>query len=163
MTATLDPSFAPTLDSMGLDASKRYVGFEYWSNSFVDPFSTVLERTVPARTCQVISFVAVTDKPQVIGTSRHIAQGAVDLMGTKWDGKKKSLQGTSLVTGNDPYEIRLAAQKGSNAWKCAEAGVSKTDQLAGVKIKIVEQDGWKLRVQIDAPENRKVQWQLLFK
>ena len=104
----------------------------------------------------------VKDEPQVIGTSRDIAQGAVDLMGTRWDAEKNSLEGASLVTGNDPYEIRLATQKSFSVWKCAKAVVSNNDQKAGVKIRIVEQNGWKLRVQTDAPQNRKVQWKLLF-
>ncbi|VGO18594.1 Alpha-galactosidase [Pontiella sulfatireligans] len=163
MTAPIDPAFSQNLDWVGLDESKQYVGFEYWSNSFIDPFSKTLERTVPSRTCQVISLVEVKDEPQVIGTSRHITQGVMDLLSTEWSAGEKSLSGRSLVVGSDPYEIRVAARKSGGAWTCTKAVVSKKDRRAGVKIKMVEQDGWKLRVQIDAPENREVQWKLLFK
>jgi hypothetical protein len=147
---------------MGLDDTKNYVGFEYWSNAFIAPFSQTLERTIPSRTCQVISLVEVKDVPQVIGTSRHIAQGVDDLVATEWNADKKMLKGTSRVTGNDPYEIRLAAQKETGAWTCTKATVSKKDRKAGVNITILEQDGWKLRVQIDAPANREIHWKLSF-
>jgi hypothetical protein len=161
-TQPMDPAFRHKLDWIGLDGSKSYVGFEYWSSEFIDPFTGVLERTVPARTCQIISLVEVANEPQVIGTSRSISQGAVDLGKTEWDAVGKQLQGASLITRNDPYEIRMAAMKGSRAWKASGVSVSKKDRAAGVKIEILEQRGWKLRVQIESPENREVHWTVQF-
>lgn len=112
MTAPIDPAFSQDLEWLGLDGSKKYVGFEYWDNTFIDPFSARLERTVPARTCQVVSLVEMRDEPQVIGTSRHITQGVMDLLSTEWNAGEKSLAGRSLIVGGDPYEIRVAAQRG---------------------------------------------------
>jgi hypothetical protein len=163
MTAPINPAFSQSLDGMGLDDTKNYVGFEYWSNAFIDPFTHVLERTVPSRTCQVISLVEVKKVPQVIGTSRHIAQGVDDLVATEWNADEKLLAGTSHITGGDPYEIRIAAQNGDGSWKCVEATVSEKDREAGVKIRILEQDGWKLRIQVDSAENREIHWELSFK
>lgn len=159
-TKPMDPAFSYDLDWIGLDGSKQYVGYEYWSGEFVEPFGGKIERTVEPRTCQIFALAEVAKVPQVLGTSRSISQGAVDLLETKW--KRKKLIGRSLVTKNDPYEIRIAAMKGKGARTCKSVSVSEADEKAGVKIKIVEQDGWKLRVQIDAPENREVQWTASF-
>ncbi len=52
--------------------------------------------------------------------------------------------------------------KDGGSWKAVRVVVSKQDRNSGVKIKILEKDGWKLRVQIDAPENREVAWTVGF-
>ena len=101
-------------------------------------------------------------EPQVIGTSRHITQGVMDLLNAEWNAGEKSLAGRSLIVGSDPYEIRVAAQTGRRGVEMHRGGGVEEDQEAGIKIKIVEQDGWKLRVQIDARKSREVQWELSF-
>ena len=57
MTAPINPTFSQELEWLGLDGSKKYVGYRVWDNTFIDPFSASSERTVPSRTCQVVSLV----------------------------------------------------------------------------------------------------------
>lgn len=44
-------------------------------------------------------------RPQIISTSRHITQGAVDLISVSWDDKKYVLSGISNVVAKEPYQI----------------------------------------------------------
>ena len=149
---------------IGLDAEKQYIGYEYWTGKFIAPFNGKLNIDVPPRDARVLSLKpALAGTAQVLSTSRHITQGIVDLEKETWDAGTKTLNGTSRVVAGDVYELRIAAGLPGASLKCIAADLSKADAATGVKISIVSQDGWKLRVRIDAPESREVNWSLKFK
>ena len=66
-----------------------------------------LRRELKPGRCQILSIRNLADHPQVIGTSRHITQGLIDLHAENWNGKTKTLSGQSWVIAGDPYELRL--------------------------------------------------------
>ena len=75
------------LDRIGLPRGGTYVGFDYWANSFLSPFRERLQTTLPPRSCQVLAVRPLLDRPLLIGTSRHITQGIVDVKQETWDGE----------------------------------------------------------------------------
>ena len=149
-----------SVQEIGLPAAKAYVGFDYWADEFVEPFSDKLEATLPAASCRILAVRPLASHPQVIGTSRHITQGVTDLIAERWDADTKRLTGTSDVVGGDPYEIRIAAMGEMGSWRARPTIFGVSD---GVTIKLVEQDGWKTRVRIDAPQSCRVIWTVEFK
>jgi hypothetical protein len=60
------------------------------------------------------------DRPQFIGTNRHITQGAVDVDVVRWDARTRTLSGTSRVVGGDEYRLRIAVPPG---WSVVTKGV----------------------------------------
>lgn len=149
------------LAKIGLPKTGRYVGFDYWADEFAAPFEGSLESDLPPASCRILAIRPVSGQPQVIGTSRHITQGIVDILEETWDGKTQQLSGVSRVVANDPYEVRIAAI-GATAWQTTGATVSAADVAAGVKIRVVKQEDWKVRVQLDSPTSRDIHWTIQF-
>jgi hypothetical protein len=143
------------------DDSGTYVGFDYWENKFVPPFSGVLEAQLRPSSCRVISIRPLCNFPVLVSTSRHVTQGIVDIEKQSWNSRKKEMQGTSKVVGEDPYELRIYAPTGNGLWKVRSVNVSQADIQAGVTIGS-EQDGPEIRITINSPENRSVSWKIVF-
>jgi hypothetical protein len=144
---------------LGIKPEARYAGYEFWSNTALPSFSGELKQTVPARTGRIIAVREIGDEPAVLSTSRHVTQGAVDLLEEKWDKRKQRLTGASKLVANDPYEMRVLT--GSRALKAITADVSKADKKAGVTVSYTQEAGL-VRVKIFSPNNETVRWSLGF-
>lgn len=72
------------LGDAGLDDSKSYVAFEFWTQQFLGDF----RRTMPVRlnpgSVQLISLREIRQYPQIVGTSRHFTQGGWELKDQQW-------------------------------------------------------------------------------
>ena len=150
------------LSKTGLPAADAYVGFDFWANRFVPPFSGEIKADFLELGCRVVAVRPVADVPQLISTSRHVSQGVVDVLEEKWDAAAKKLTGISKLVGNDPYELRIVVPTGRQSWKVGAVFVSKADTKAGVTVSEPVQDGPKIRVTIHAPESREVKWSIAF-
>ncbi|MHC4745050.1 MAG: glycoside hydrolase family 36 protein [Planctomycetota bacterium] len=139
---------------------KRHcVGFDYWANKFVPPFSGMMKVELRPSSCKVIAIRRLLERPVLIGTSRHITQGIVDLIEEKWNGGARIISGKSKVVGEDPYEIRIYAP--TKEWQAVRVKVSEGDHGAKVTASIQQEDQ-KIRVTIKSPENREVSWEVAF-
>jgi hypothetical protein len=136
-----------------------YVGFEYWDNKFITPYSGTLKAELRPSSCKVIAIRELLDEPILVSTSRHITQGIVDVTEEEWNSKANTLSGKSKVVGEDPYEIRIFAP--TKEWQAVRVKVSEGDRKAGVTAGI-QQEGWKIRVTIKSPENHEVRWEVSF-
>ena len=157
-TAQIDCS----LEQIGLEAGTRYVGFDFWANAFVEPFGGAVRATLAESQCKILSLRPVSNSPILVGTSRHITQGIIDVKKESWDASSKRLSGISEAVGGDPYELRIVAMKESGNWAFQSAQVSPDDTQAGVSITLVSQEGPYLRVLIESKENRQVKWNVTF-
>jgi len=142
-------------------AGGNYVGFDYWADKFVPPFSGTLEAELRPSCCRVISIRPLGDRPVLVGTSRHVTQGIVDVSQQSFNSRKYEMRGKSEVVGEDPYELRIYAPTGAARWQVRSTNVSQADSQAGVTIES-EQDGPEIRVTINSPENRPVSWKIVF-
>ena len=141
------------LDRIGLPVAKAYVGFDYWRNQFLPPFTNSIAGDLPPGGCRVLSLRPVSDRPLLVGTSRHLTQGAVDLLEEEWTGSV--LRGRSNVVADDPYELRVVVPVGENSWKLT--GVT----AAGVKSSF-RQEGPTLRVRLESSKTTAISWELTF-
>jgi hypothetical protein len=146
-----------TAAKLGMKPEGRYAGYEFWSNSLLEPFQGELKKSVPARSALIIAVREANQGPVVLSTSRHITQGAVDLLDEKWNVASKTLSGMSKVVGNDPYEIRVAT--GEKGWKASGVEIPEEDRKAGVTVSIAQEKGL-IRLKIVSPETRTLRWSL---
>jgi len=149
---------ALSADRLGLPKAKAYVGFDYWANDFVGPLAGPIKADLPAGSCRVLALRPAADHPQVVGTSRHITQGVVDLVAETWDASTATLAGAGRLVAGDPYEIRIAAGTEAGPWK-AEAAELVDAPAAAVTVK---QDGSWVRVTITSPTGGEVRWRIRF-
>ncbi|UCG59817.1 MAG: alpha-galactosidase [Phycisphaerales bacterium] len=139
-----------------------YVGFDYWADAFIPPFSDTLSAQLQPSSCRIISVSPVLSRPVLVGTSRHVTQGIADVIQRSWDGRKSELAGQSMVVGGDAYELRIYAPAPAKPWYVKSAAVSEADERAGVTVQ-AEQAGAEIRVAVISPENRQVSWKVAFK
>ncbi len=150
-----------TFEEIGLAPADAYVGFDYWANEFVEPFSGKISTTLPAASCRILAVRPVATIPQVLSTSRHITQGIVDIVEEGWYQEKNTLWGRSRIVGGDPYELRIAAGGPAGSWRVTKVTVVAEPRIPATA-KLVDQDGWKVRVRIDAPQNTEILWRVEF-
>ncbi|NCO42115.1 MAG: hypothetical protein GW892_25830 [Armatimonadetes bacterium] len=146
------------LDRLGLAGDATCVGFDFWANQFVPPFSGTLTADLPAASCRVLALRQTASHPQVVSTSRHITQGVVDLASERWEVEASDLTGVSRVVAGDPYELRLVVPTGEDSWLAREVTVQGVPNTRAV----VAQDGPKVRVKIDPPGSGEVRWRIRF-
>ena len=151
-----------TSAQIGLAPAETYVGFDYWANEFVEPFSSKLDATLPPASCRILAVRPVAAHPQVLSTSRHITQGVIDLVAEKWEESTRTLAGTSRIVGGDPYELRIAAGGPGRAWRVNDLSVAAGEGRPGTTIKLVGQDDWRVRIRIDTPQSGEVIWRVTF-
>ncbi len=139
-----------------------YVGFDYWANKFVPPFTGTLTADVPPSSCRIVAIRPVQDRPQLISTSRHVTQGVIDVLAETWDAAGGVLSGASLVVADDPYELRIVAPTQPKSWQAVAARVLTADKAAGVTA-VLEQSGPRVRVTLTSKTSRKVHWEVTCK
>ncbi len=156
---------AVELKSLGLDGSDstRYAVFDFWENAFLPPFSGTLRATLRPSSCRVIALQRAADRPQLVSTSRHVTQGAIDLVSVKWDDGQKTLSGRSVTVAGDPYELRIAAPEGgAKPWNAASAQVTSAAPASG-KIEVsLKQEGPNVRAMISNPPGGEIKWSVRF-
>lgn len=84
--------------------------FEHWTETFLGTKSGMFEVSVPPHDSRVLALRAKTGVPQLLGTNRHLLQGAVELGALSFDPATKILRGSarrSPGTIAAPYTMRL--------------------------------------------------------
>jgi len=147
------------IDKLDLPAGETWVGYEYWSDSLVAPFSERLETTLAPASCKILSLVALRPYPQVLGTSRHITQGLMDLHDETWTAAKSTLSASSDLVANDPYQVRILAS--GDVSKAAAVTLDEASTKSGVTAEI-QQRGPLVRLTLNSPDSRRVSWSLKF-
>jgi hypothetical protein len=57
--------------------------------------------------------------PFVLGTTRHVVQGMVDLAEEQWDARTRTLRGRSVRLDGRPYAVTIAVPPGMHPRRCA--------------------------------------------
>lgn len=152
--------FSRDVARLDLPPGETWVGYEYWTDTLVAPFRERLETTVPAASCKVISLVAARPHPQVLGTSRHITQGLMDLHDEQWDASTATLRGRSDVVANDSYQLRILSSEPAFAGALT-VELDEPARQAGATASI-SQRGPLVRLTLSAPQSLSIKWSLKF-
>lgn len=160
-----DAAIGCTAAKAGLDPTKNYYAFDFWSNAPATSVQGTFQFDLPAQSCRAIALRAAEGHPVLASTSRHITQGMVDVADENWNDASHELTGTSQVVGNDPYELRIAGTNQGGTWNLATVSVSDADKTAGVTVvakpAVEGEQGW-LRIVISSNESRAVRWSIKF-
>jgi hypothetical protein len=72
------------LREAGLQDSRSYVAFEFWTQRLLGEFQGTMVARLNPGSVQLISLREVRPHPQIIGTSRHFTQGGRELKAQQW-------------------------------------------------------------------------------
>jgi hypothetical protein len=80
---------------IGLDAGEKYVAFDFWNQALLGVVSDRMSVEVAGHDTRVVLVHRLLDRPQLIGTSRHIT-GAYSIRDLSWD---------AAVPSNNPVPL----------------------------------------------------------
>lgn len=120
-----------------VDCDGDCVVYAFWSGAYLGRAQGGLEVDVAPRRCEVFAARPAAPHPQVLGTNRHVTQGANDLGATTWDATTRTLSGVvvgAAGTETVPFAHELAVR--------APAGFTLDAAVVdGVATPQVSQDG----------------------
>lgn len=145
------------LAQLGLPVGEgiAYHAFDFWSQRYEGLFSEGIPVSLAMRQCKVLSLRRALGYPQVVSTSRHITQGAVDLEDLVWAPGRGEMHGVSRLVGGDPYRIFLHLPPGYALEEFAAEGeaLSSTTRF---------EEGL-LVAEILSPTSQRVEWRARFR
>jgi hypothetical protein len=124
----------------------RYLFYDAWSKHLLAAGSDRVTVHIAPSACRVVAVRALLDRPQWVGTSRHLTQGADDLEQMAWDEASGTLRGTSRLVAEDPYELRFTLPPG---WTSEGKNLRREGSLAVLALR--------------SPQNASVAWEARFR
>jgi hypothetical protein len=110
------------VDDLGLEHGTRVVAFDFWDQKSLGVFTDGLPLAVEPHDTRVVLLHLVLDRPQLIGTSRHIT-GAHSITSLEWDASSRRLLGSSRTIPGEEYTLFLHVPDGVRV-RGAHAAVS---------------------------------------
>ena len=102
-----------TFAELGLDPAQDYLLYEFWTGEFFGAAREAFSMEVPPRAVRLLCIAAADPlRPVFISSSRHIAQGAVDLTDLTWDGREGLLTGKARVVAGHKTTLRFVLPPG---------------------------------------------------
>lgn len=93
-------------------ANGRCVAYDVWSDTGLAAVTGALAARLEPHAARVVALRPAAAHPQVIGTTRHVVQGAVDIGAETWDPGTRTLRGKSVNLDRRPYAITVAVPSG---------------------------------------------------
>ena len=110
-------SLSLPLATLGITGAK-FAAYDVWNDKPLPDVGDTLSAKLDPLSCLTVALRAALARPQVIGTSRHVMQGAVDLGDERWDQATRTLYGKSVNLDGQPYAVTIAVPKGIRAAAC---------------------------------------------
>ena len=95
---------------LGLDDGVYHV-YDYWNREYLGAHNEDFEVVLRPCASRIFSVKRADAAPQLLSTSRHISQGALDIVSLRYDAEKRVLSGESNVVGGEVYEVVVAADE----------------------------------------------------
>ena len=93
------------LERLGLEPGKTYLAFDFWNQRFAGEVRNALDVHVERGSVTLLALHAATGTPQVLSTSRHIAQGAIELEDVQWHEASRTLTGISTGPAGSEHDV----------------------------------------------------------
>ena len=106
--AAMGISFA---DKLGLSSGSPYVAFDFWGQKLLGVFKDRLEVEVEPHDTRVLLIHPWLNRPQVVGTSRHIT-GAYSILDLAWNSSTNRLRGSAQTVPGDNYSLWVYVPEG---------------------------------------------------
>jgi hypothetical protein len=140
----------------GATATARFTAYDVWADRPLADVQQVLRATIPPHSALTVSLRPAGTHPQVIGTTRHIIQGAIDITDEHWDAATRTLTAKSVKLDGRAYAVTIAVPRGLRAGTC------KSDVACTVRRL---QNGQAVHAVIEWPQGttQDISWSLTFR
>jgi len=110
---------AQNLAALGITTGgQRFAAYDVWAERPLADVQQTLAATIAPHSTLTVALRSAAARPQVIGTTRHVVQGAIDIKEERWDATTRSLHATSTDLDGRPYAVTIALPRGLRARSC---------------------------------------------
>jgi hypothetical protein len=124
---------------VGLDPGGEYLLFDFWKQQFLGKIQGEYTVELPAHACQLVSIRTAENRPQLIGTDRHVTMGGVELQDEHWDPVAKELRvkvglvenyATTLTVYTSASRFKEARASGANIQVTTEGDIIRAKLIS---------------------------------
>ena len=101
------------------EKDEKFHAYDFWRDEYLGVIDGESPLELEAFESRVLALHQVANHPQLISTSRHVSQGAVELKNLSWNGETGVLSGVSSLPEDEKYTLVVAAPEG---WHLAGQG-----------------------------------------
>lgn len=126
---------------LGMDDSKEYLGFDFWSEKYLGKIYKKLEcKELDLGECQIISLTEIKEFPQIIASSRHVSMDAVSIKNQQWQNNVLKLTLEGIVNDDEAYWIHVPEKYEVKEVKAIAGKVKyvRNDDLLQLNIKFID-------------------------
>ncbi|HKW40077.1 MAG TPA: alpha-galactosidase [Gemmatimonadales bacterium] len=105
------------VSALGITGAK-FDAYDVWSDAPAPSLQETITLTVEPKSSRTIAIRPGAARPQVVGTTRHIVQGAVDIVDEAWDATTRTLKAKSVNLDARAYAVTIAVPKGLRPGAC---------------------------------------------
>jgi len=116
--------------TLGLPAGS-YDVYDVWRDAPLPAVRNAVAAHLEPHTSQLWALRPTTNRPQVIGTTRHLVQGAVDVTGETWDQAARTLSAKATNLDARDYAVTISVPQGWRAESCEADAACKMEELDG--------------------------------
>lgn len=98
--------------------------YDFWNKRYLGRFAREVSFVQRPTSCDVLSVVPLARRPQLLSTSRHLTQGAVDLAQADWEPANRAWSGVSHCVAGDPYTLTFLLDGLQGSWTVSRANTS---------------------------------------
>jgi len=142
-------------DKLGLKDHVPYIVFDFWQQKLLGVFRNHLTVNIEPHDTRVLLIHPLQQRPQLIGTSRHIT-GAYSVTELGWDSSKNQLGGSSETVAGDIYSLFIYIPDGMSISQAHATG----DENRDIPVQ-VERDGSLVKLSFPG-QHETVKWSLGF-
>src|SRR5437879_3061651 len=144
---------ATGLADLGIGGSK-FAAYDVWQNTPLPDLDDKLTARLEPHSVLVAALRPAAPRPQLIGTTRHVVQGVVDVAEESWDQGSRTLRARSTNLDARPYAVTIAVPRGlrPSACKADLPCTMKTLPSGHVRVE------WR-----ENPEGRDIRWEIAFR
>ncbi|MGH7671341.1 MAG: alpha-galactosidase [Gemmatimonadales bacterium] len=96
----------------------RFGAYDVWAEGPLADVAQTLKATLAPHTTLTVALRAAAARPQVLGTTRHVIQGAVDVADERWDPATQTLGAKAVNLDGRPYAVTVAVPRGLRPGPC---------------------------------------------
>jgi hypothetical protein len=111
-----------TVDLAAHGAAGPFAAYDVWREERASDVRDRLGVTIQPRSAIVLGLVRPRARPFVLGSTRHIVQGVIDIAEEHWDARARRLTGRSANLDGRPYAITVALPRGFTPKGCTGGG-----------------------------------------
>jgi hypothetical protein len=131
------------LDRLWLDPRRTYVAYDFWRERYQGEVAGSLRVRVPPASVTLLALHEKQGVPQVLGTDRHILQGAVELESVNWDAQNRTLTGVSVGPAGTAHNVLVYVPE-AQRWR--QGGPFLFHDFPGYTLKLVDEHLVRVRV-----------------